>query len=362
MRRSKQKPHQFKNLQGTPNLSLFESQPAFEFREHAQDIVDLSWNDSSLNSKQQEQILSCSLDRTVLLWSLQSENSVPIAFFAHDEVPTSISFAPCNQDTFVSGCLDGAVRLWNIKKSQKMIFADRVQSNEKITTLCFSPDGTRLVVGLATIGVCQIYTHQSGTSLNFHSRIDCKNRRGRFSSGRKIAGVTFLNNFEFLVATNDSSLRLFRIEDCTQIVKFKGHFNENLQLMPSYDPGLNLITAGDETGRVIIWNLAKLRTSSPPMPTYTKAKERVFEAFSPFAELKGKKMFSPALANISMFASSRVVERANQLFKDQIGAFDDEDFDLEANLIMSRSAAAGDKPRESQASIVSQLKTIYKHR
>ena len=94
--------------------------------------------------------------------------------------------------------------------------------------------------------------------------------------------------------------------------------------MPSYDPNLSLISAGDETGRVIIWNLKKLRKSSKSKPTYSKAKERVFEAFSPFAELKGKKLFSPTLANISLFANSRVVEKANQLFRDQVVAFDDD--------------------------------------
>ena len=141
------------------DLSLFESFPKYEFREHANDIVDISWNDSSPNDKKENHILSCSLDCIVLLWSLQSETSAPIAFFNHDEVPTSISFAPDRQDTFVSGCLDGVIRLWQIKKPQKCIFADRVQSNEKITTLCFSPNSTWLVVGMATVGICQIYTH-----------------------------------------------------------------------------------------------------------------------------------------------------------------------------------------------------------
>ena len=98
------------------DLSLFESFPTYEFREHANDIVDISWNDSSQNPKKENHILSCSLDSIVLLWSLQSETSVPIAFFNHDEVPTSISFAPFHQDTFVSGCLDGVIRLWHIKK------------------------------------------------------------------------------------------------------------------------------------------------------------------------------------------------------------------------------------------------------
>jgi len=30
----------------TPDLSLFESSPAWEFREHAQDILDVSWRDT----------------------------------------------------------------------------------------------------------------------------------------------------------------------------------------------------------------------------------------------------------------------------------------------------------------------------
>ena len=46
------------------------------------------------------------------------------------------------------------------------------------------------------------------------------------------------------------------------------------------------------------------------MPTYAKPKEKVFEAFSPFAELKNKKMYSPTLANIAMFGTNKVVEKA----------------------------------------------------
>ena len=52
------------------------------------------------------------------------------------------------------------------------------------------------------------------------------------------------------------------------------------------------------------------------MPAYTKAKEKVFEAFSPFVELRGKKMYSPTLANIAMFGNKKVVEKAEQLFAD----------------------------------------------
>lgn len=34
-----------------PDLTLFEAEPAWEFREHAHDIVDLSWNDAHLDPK-----------------------------------------------------------------------------------------------------------------------------------------------------------------------------------------------------------------------------------------------------------------------------------------------------------------------
>ena len=41
-RRQKDYQHSFR-----PDLSLLEEIPAWEFREHAQDIVDISWNDNS---------------------------------------------------------------------------------------------------------------------------------------------------------------------------------------------------------------------------------------------------------------------------------------------------------------------------
>ena len=60
------------------DLTLFEPQPVCAFREHAQDIVDLSWQDSRRSQKDTDFILSCSFDNKVILWSLQSEHNQPI--------------------------------------------------------------------------------------------------------------------------------------------------------------------------------------------------------------------------------------------------------------------------------------------
>lgn len=201
--------------------------------------------------------------------------------------------------------------------------------------MCFSPDSRWLVVGLATVGTCILYEHYAGQYLNYKSRIDCRNRHGRFSSGRKVAGIAFLNNAEFLVSTNDSSVRLFSVYECSQAVKFKGHFNEHLQMIPSYDQ--EMITVGSEDGRVVFWNIDSLRTqatiaqnsknsaiklevkNSYLVPTYSRKKERNFESFIPFHEVKNKRLNSTAIANISLFAPEAVVQRAQEIFNKHVG-------------------------------------------
>ena len=64
--------------------------------------------------------------------------------------------------------------------------------------------------------------------LNWSTKIDCKNRRGKFSLGRKVSGITFLNDKDVIITTNDSRLRLFNLDECLQKVKFKGFKGENL--------------------------------------------------------------------------------------------------------------------------------------
>ena len=95
--------------------------------------------------------------------------------------------------------------------------------------LAFQPNGKRVVVGLTT-GVCNVYSCDNIGRINYYTRIDCKNRQGKFALGTKVSGVTFLNLKEVLISTNDSRLRLFNLDECLQKVKFKGFFGENLQL------------------------------------------------------------------------------------------------------------------------------------
>jgi len=41
--------------------------------------------------------------------------------------------------------------------------------------------------------------------------LECKNKYGKFSNGRKVTSIDFLNKNEVLIATNDSRLRIFNV-------------------------------------------------------------------------------------------------------------------------------------------------------
>jgi len=86
-------------------------------------------------------------------------------------------------------------------------------------------------VGLST-GTCNVYLSDSLGRLNWITKIDCKNRRGKFALGRKVSGIVFLSQKEVIISTNDSRLRLFNLDECLQKVKFKGFKSENLQKKP----------------------------------------------------------------------------------------------------------------------------------
>lgn len=53
--------------------------------------------------------------------------------------------------------------------------------------------------------------------------------------------------------------------------------------------------------------------------SYTKEKERVFEWFTPFHEIRNKKLYSTSQTNIALFAPESVVKKAQRIFKDQHG-------------------------------------------
>jgi len=93
--------------------------------------------------------------------------------------------------------------LWSI---QSKAVIDWQKTTDIITAIQFSPDATNLLVGLYK-GKCAVYSVDSA-KLVYVATVNCKNRHGTFSDGRKVTGINFINNSEALITTADSRLRI----------------------------------------------------------------------------------------------------------------------------------------------------------
>ena len=108
-------------------------------------------------------------------------------------------------------------------------------------------------------------------------------------------------------------------------------------MIPSIDPDKHMVAVGGEDGRVIMWNLTSLRCNkilmhesqethkeeSILMQSYNKDKERSFSSFLPFHEIRSRKIFCTAIANVVTFAPKSAVEKARHIFRSQLGISDD---------------------------------------
>jgi cAMP phosphodiesterase len=98
--------------------------------------------------------------------------------------------------------------------------------------------------------------------LNYISVINCKNRHGKYSKGRKVTGIHLVNNSVALITTADSRLRLLNLnvllthkhKDFSQKRKYKGHVNTEVQMVASINEDEEFVICGSEDGKLCIWN------------------------------------------------------------------------------------------------------------
>lgn len=94
------------------------------------------------------------------------------------------------------------MRVWCIK-TKKVI--DWVQTACEITALKYSNCGERLYVGLVNGDVLIFDSTQE--KLTPVRTVVCKNKRGKFSKGRKVTSIDFLSLNIAMITTNDSRIR-----------------------------------------------------------------------------------------------------------------------------------------------------------
>jgi len=179
------------------------------------------------------------------MWDINKENSS--IKFAHSNMVTCVAFCLNDENFFVSGCLDKIIRIWDTRKNKVV---DYINVQDLITSISFFPSGNQIAVGFhnGKISTFDIYP-----KLKFQSTYDCKNGSGKYSDGRKVTGIEFINNNEMLVSTNDSRIRLLNIKENRTKTKFKGHENNELMIKAFYDETNSYIISASDDGFIYIW-------------------------------------------------------------------------------------------------------------
>ena len=245
---------------------LFESAPFRSYAGHRGDILDLCWSHT-------DWLLSSSMDKTVRLWYTTMSECLRI--FTHQDFVTSIQFNPVNDKYFISGSLDGKLRMWNIPDLRVV---DWVDIGEMVTSTAFAADGTRVVVGTHK-GKCHFYGADN-FKFEYSHMLMVKNERSSNPVGRKITGLEFKPGDvdKLLVTSNDSRIRLY--DGQTMLAcKYKGHANQNSQIRASFSSDSQFIISGSEQPEVFVWRTENVADSGGCFCSVNLSKQREFEKF-----------------------------------------------------------------------------------
>ncbi|XP_045496427.1 WD repeat-containing protein 44 isoform X2 [Colias croceus] len=219
----------------------FNPKPFCIYSGHNSDLLDVSWSKNYF-------ILSSSMDKTVRLWHISRGEC--LCCFQHIDFVTAIVFHPRDDRYFLSGSLDGKLRLWNIPDKKVAVWNEVDGKTKLITAANFCQNGKFAVVGTYD-GRCIFYTTDQ---LKYHTQIDVRSTRGKNSTGRKISGIEPMpNDDKILVTSNDSRIRLYDLRDLNLSCKYKGYVNVSSQIKASFSHDGKYIVSGSENQCIYIW-------------------------------------------------------------------------------------------------------------
>ncbi|KZV40923.1 WD repeat-containing protein 44-like [Dorcoceras hygrometricum] len=212
--------------------------PLQEFHGHKGEILALSWSKNG-------HLLSSSVDKTARLWRLDHDHCLGV--FSHNNYVTCIEFNPVDDNYFVSGSIDGKIRIWEVQGCRVVDWTD---IREIITAVCFSPDGKGGVVG-SIDGNCRFFDF-IGNCLELGDQICLKGKKKQ--PGKRITGFQFCpgDASKVMVTSADSQVRIL----CgTNIVgKFRGNHSSASHVSATFTSDGEHFVSATEDSNVHVWS------------------------------------------------------------------------------------------------------------
>ncbi|CAL4106634.1 unnamed protein product, partial [Meganyctiphanes norvegica] len=219
----------------------FMPKPFCVYTGHTADMLDVSWSKNYF-------LLTSSMDKTVRLWHISRKECLCI--FQHMDFVTAIAFHPKDDRYFISGALDGKLRLWSIPDKRVVLWNEVGGQPNLITAANFCQNGKFTVVGTYD-GRCIFYLTEQ---LKYYTQIAVKSTRGKNAKGRKITGIEPLpGEDKVLITSNDSRIRLYDLRDLNLSCKYKGYSNISSQIRAGFSHDGKFIVAGSENQCIYIW-------------------------------------------------------------------------------------------------------------
>lgn len=212
--------------------------PLHEFFGHTGDILDVSWSATDF-------LLTSSMDKTVRLWKAGCNGCLRV--FRHNDYVTCIQFNPVDERYFISGSIDGKVRIWGVSKNHVVDWAD---IRDMVTAVCYRPDGKGFVVGSIN-GNCRFFEFL-GNSLQTYMQFSIE---GKHKSARKIVtGLQFSpdDTQQIMITSADSKVRIY--DEFGIVHKFRGLRKTKSHLSASFTAnGRHIVSVGEDS-TVYVWN------------------------------------------------------------------------------------------------------------
>ncbi|KAJ8551556.1 hypothetical protein K7X08_021571 [Anisodus acutangulus] len=194
--------------------------PLHEFHGHTAGVLDLAWSSSNC-------LLSSSKDKTVRLWEVGLDGCQGV--FHHKNYVTCIQFNPVNENIFISGSIDGKVRIWGVPEKRVLDWAD--------------PNGKGLIVGCIS-GTCRFYElNESVLSLNTQVNLHSRKKSSR-------------SRITVMITSTDSKIHIL---DGVEIVhKYKGLSKSGSHTSATFSStGKHIISVGEDS-HVYLWDNADI--------------------------------------------------------------------------------------------------------
>ena len=229
--------------------------PGVVFQGHMSDVTAISWSKNDF-------LLSGSADRTVRLWHPRTKHA--IRTLIHGAIVTCVAFHPLDEQICISGAADGSLTMWHIKERKIL---SQTKTYDLITACLITPDGAWAMVG-NYYGRCMFYAMYDEIlgewQFKHTTQIDVRSRRAKHAQGKKICGFRWYGTRtdKVLVSSNDSRLRLYRLDDKSVLSKYFGHTNTESHLNGSFSPYGKYVLCASENRSVYIWEVDEMISSA----------------------------------------------------------------------------------------------------